>query len=277
MNRVTFAMVCLVSCLTGPLGAQTDARLIGSRQLAREGLGDSARAVAGRILSATSPSANLYPEALYTVAMVAATVEVKRLHLQRLAVEFSQSEWADDARLELAQLAYAAQELEEAVKQIERLLSDYPMSPVRAQGALWGSRAAFDQGQFPLACQWAVFGMRDAGNDVELRNRLDFQRQRCEGMMRADIADAVALVAEPEAKAPPTTGWFVQVVALRVESAASDVAALLTRENIAAAVVRDGGFFKVRAGPYPTRADASQALPGIRRLAGGDPFVLRVN
>jgi cell division septation protein DedD len=96
-------------------------------------------------------------------------------------------------------------------------------------------------------------------------------------MMRADIADTVASVAEPEATAPPTTGWFVQVVALRDEGAASDVAALLTRAKMDAVVVRDAGFFKVRAGPYPTRAEASRALPGIRRLAGGDPFVLQVN
>ncbi len=277
MNRLVLVTASLVLGLTNPLGAQTDAKLIEARQLAREGLGDSARAIAGRILSATSPSANLYPEALYTVAMVAATVEEKRLHLQRLAVEFSQSGWADDARLELAQLAYAEQNLDEAIRQVERLLSDYPMSPVRARGALWGSRAAFDQGQFPLACQWAMLGIRAAGDDVELRNRLDFQRQRCEGMLRPDTSSAVPPAGDPVTTAPVTRGWFVQVVALRDQDAATDLAALLARAKIDAVVVSDAGFYKVRAGPYATRADAERALPGIRRLTGGDPFVLQVN
>lgn len=275
MNRMMLGAACLVLGGTGSLGAQTDARLVAAVQLAREGFGDSARAVAERVLSATAPDASLYPEALYTVALVASTVEDKRLRLQRLAIEFSQSSWADDARLELAQLAYAEQNLDETIRHIERLLSDYPTSPLRARGALWGSRAAFDQRQFPLACQWAVLGIRAAGEDIELRNRLDFQRQRCDGMIRADTSSEAPVASEPDTPSGP--GWYVQVVALRGEDAAGDVAALLTRAKLEAVVVPDAGFYKVRAGPYATRADAERALPGIRRLTGGDPFVLQVN
>ncbi len=102
MHRTVIALITL-SALAGSLQAQNDPRLTEAVRLAREGLGDSARAVAGRVLNATPPTSSLYPEALHTVAVVAATIEDKRLYLQRVAIEYSQSDWADDARLELTQ------------------------------------------------------------------------------------------------------------------------------------------------------------------------------
>ena len=273
-NRILSTLI-LLAAGSAPSFAQTDARLVDAVRLAREGFSDSARAVAGRLLQATPTTDALYSEALYTVALVAGSAEDKRLHLQRLAIEFSQSSWADDARLELAQLAYAERQLEEAVRHIERLLSDYPGSPLTATAALWGSRAALELHQLPLACQWAVHGMRAAGNEIELRNRLEFQRQRCEAMIRADSTTAAP--GGPQVPpADPGAGWYVQVAALRGEGAANDVAALLRRAEFDATVVRDAGFYKVRAGPFRSRSDAERELPAIRRVAGGNPFVVQV-
>lgn len=281
--RVLCWLVCLVT-LAPPLGAQTDPRLADAVRLAREGLGDSARAVAGRVLNATRPSDALYPEALFTVARVAATVDDKRLYLQRVAIEFSQSDWADDARLELAQLAYAERKFDETVRHVERLLADYPLSSNRGVGALWGSRAAYDLRQFPLACQWAAQGLQVVGTDVELRNQLDFQRQRCEGALEAARSGGGA--AAPATPAPPTRpgpvasaggpGWYVQVAAFREQPTADGVVQRLARAQFTALVVRDGGFFKVRAGPYPTRAAAQEAIAAVKRAVGGEPFVVQV-
>lgn len=260
--------------------AQEHPRLVEAVRLAREGQSDSARAVAGAVLNATATTAPLFPEALYTVALLASTVDEKRLHLQRVAIEYSQSAWADDARLELAQLAYAERKFDEAVRQVERLLADYPLSPVRAAGALWGSRAAFDQRNLPLACQWAMAGLGSVGTDVELRNQLDFQRQRCEATLASDSATARSgTPSSPPPPPPPPQAagpaWWVQVAAFRTESQATTVLRQLERARIEARVIRDAGFWKVRAGPYGTEADAQRALPAVRRISGGQPFLVR--
>jgi len=268
--RWVVGLILLAVLPTERAHAQRDARLVEAVRLARDGLGDSARAVAGHLLAATTPGDRLYPEALYTVAVVAATAEDKRLHLQRLAVEFSQSEWADDARLELAQLDYAARDLEGAVRQVDRLLSAYPQSPVRARAALWGARAAYELRNFPLACQWAALGLGETGDEVELRQQLDFQLQRCEGARQGDSAVA------PVPAEPATGTWFVQVAAFRTREQAERMAASLRDAGIASLVVPEDGFLKVRAGPYASREQATAALPAIRDRVGRGPFVVQV-
>lgn len=275
MRRTVLALIAL-SALASPVRAQTDPRLTEAVRLAREGLGDSARAVAGRVLNATAPTSALYPEALHTVALVAATVEDKRLYLQRVAIEYSQSDWADDARLELSQLAYAERKFEEAVRHAERLLTDYPLSPQRATGALWGSRAAFDLRQYPLACQWATIGFQATSEDVELRNQLDFQRQRCEAALRAQTAGPVTPNPPAATTRPGGPGWYLQVAAFQTRGAAEEAAGRLTRAKLTSLVVQDDGFFKVRAGPYPTRDAARDAIAAVKRAVGGEPFVVQV-
>lgn len=272
--RLVPSLIVLLA-LFQPLQAQNDPRLTEAVRLAREGLGDSARAVAGRVLNATPPAAALYPEALHTVAIVAATVADKRLYLQRVAIEYAQSDWADDARLELTQLAYAERSYDEAVRHAERLLSDYPISEHRASGALWGSRAAFDLRQYPLACQWAATGLQVAGTDVELRNQLDFQKQRCEAALSAASTAPANPTATPATR-PGGPGWYVQVAAFRARSTADEVVGRLTRANLTSLVVQDGGFYKVRTGPYPNRDAASGAVAAVRRAVGGEPFVVQV-
>ena len=67
--------------------AQTDPRLLAAVREAQEGRGDSARVAVDRLLAATPPSDTLYPQILYTQAMVAGTAGDMRRLLQRVAVE----------------------------------------------------------------------------------------------------------------------------------------------------------------------------------------------
>ena len=260
-----------------PLSAQTDPELQAAVRLAQEGQGDSARALAGRILAATTPGNPRYAEALYTVALVAATTDHRRLHLQRLAVEFSHSEWADDALLQLAQLDYAARNPAGTVENIQRLLGDYPMSPIRATAALWGARAAFDQRDGSLACQWADLGLAAVGTDIEIRNQLEYQRDRCRALVSSD-STAAARVAPPPAPPPPPppppTGWQVQVAAFKTTAETEGTVSRLKELEYPAQVVQEGAWFKVRAGPFPDRARAQQALTRIARSMGVQPFLV---
>ena len=167
---------------TMPAVAQTEPRLVRAVRLAQEGMGDSARAIVKLVADATSATDTLYPQVLYAGAVVAATPQEMRRDLQRVTAEYAASTWADRALLRLAQLDYAGNDRESAVRDLERLRLDSPASPVYGQAAFWAGRVYFELGRPPSACRWLAEGMGRVGNDVELKNQLLFYNQRCAGV-----------------------------------------------------------------------------------------------
>lgn len=186
--------LALALAASAPLSAQNDPRLVAALRLAQEGSGDSARALVQRILDATDRADTLYPEALYTRALIAKDPQDMRRDLQRVTVEYPLSSWADDALLRLAQLDFAAGNLQASARSLERLRLDYPSSPVYAEAAFWAGRAYFDLHNPAAACRWLSEGLARTGTDVELRNRLAYYEQRCAVLLadtgRADTARA---------------------------------------------------------------------------------------
>ena len=282
--------VFAVTCPLTGLSAQSDPRLAAAVRLAQEGQSDSARAVVGRLLASLTPADSLYPEAVYTMGFVAATEADRRLHLRRVVVDFSQSAWADDALLQLAQLDYAAGRTDATVRQIEQLLRDYPSTPIGATAAFWGARAAGDRREATAACRLADLGLAAVGGDVELRNQLEFQKQRCQGLAAMALTDSVeraradSLARAGPARgqgtsrppARPAAGFYVQVSAVRTQSAANTEIARIRRAGYAAVTVREAGLLKIRVGPYPGREDAAAAVIDLRTKLGARPFVVRV-
>ena len=168
-----------------PILAQTDPRLVEVIRHAQEGQGDSARIKVQRLLTATAPSDTLYPQIVYTQAMVANEAAEMRRQLQRVAVEYSSSSWADDALLRLVQLDYASANLDGAVRNLERIRLDYPDTQLLAQASYWAARTYFDQKKPELACRWIAQGMAASTGSVEVRNQLGYLNQRCGQFARA--------------------------------------------------------------------------------------------
>ena len=272
------------------LTAQSDPRLTAAVRLAQDGLSDSARAVVGRILGSLQPADSLYAEALYTMGFLAATEADRRLHLRRVVVDYAQSDWADDALLQLAQLDYAVGNTEATVRQIEILLRDYPATPVAGVAAFWGARAAGDRRDPGTACRMADAGLLAVGSDVELRNQLEFQKQRCQGLASTAIvdsierarSDSIARTAPPGRTSRPAVqpsrrpGFYVQVSAVRTQAAANTEIARIKRAGYTAVAVRESGLLKVRVGAFGTKAEADAAASEIRIRIGARPFVVRV-
>jgi hypothetical protein len=280
------------------LHAQTDPRLVAAVKLAHDGMSDSARSVVGRILASTAPTDSSYAEVLYTAGLLAATERDRRLAFRRVVVDYGQSPWADDALFNLAQLDYAAGSPEATVRQVEQLIRDYPESPLHAGAGLWGSRAANDRRDPATGCRLADIGLAAVGNDVELRNQLEFQRQRCRslGAMQAEAARAAAEDSATKARADsaakargqppsrraaeppgrPASGFFVQLSAVGTETAAKTEVARFQRAGFKPVVVRESGLYKIRVGPYAARNQATDALAQVRARFGGSPFVVHV-
>jgi cell division septation protein DedD len=288
-------------CLAGALAhrhteAQTDPRLVSAVRLAQDGMSDSARAVVARILASLQPTDSLYPEVVYTSGLLAATERARRLELRRVVVEYPQSAWADDALLQLAQLDYAAGNPGATAVQIDQLLRDYPESPLGATAAFWGARAASDRHDPATACRMVAVGLRAVGSDIELRNQLEFQKNRCEGLatMLADsartaVADSIAKAradsiarAKPGRPPPRRTGppahraaYYVQIAAVPTRAAAVGDSARTRRAGYSAVIMKEGAYLKIRV-PFATRAQAEAALPQVKAKLGGHPFLVRV-
>lgn len=288
--------------------AQTDPRLVNAVRAAQEGQGDSARAAVQHLLDTTPPTDTLYPQMLYTQAMVAGTAGDMRRQLQRVTVEYGASNWADDALLRLVQMDYATRNYESAARNLERLRLDFPSSPLRAQAAYWAGRTYFDANNPSAACRWLADGLAQAGNDVELQNQLNFLYQRCD--LRAD-SNAAAAAADSThrdssaitAAAPPTstdsapppspaapaaasapapvsagpgarTVYRVQIAAVATRKAADAAAKKARPLGLTLKTIEDKGLYKVRVGEYPTREAAQNAAASLKAKLGGSPFVV---
>lgn len=179
--------ISTLSALSVPAHAQTDSRLVEAIRQAQEGRGDSARTRVRLLLAATSPTDTLYPQIIYTQAMVASDANEMRRQLQRVAVEYSSSSWADDALLRLVQLDYASSNLEGAARNLERIRLDYPGSALLPQASYWAARTYFDQKSPEMACRWIADGLGQARGNVELENQLRYLDQRCSGF-RTEVA-----------------------------------------------------------------------------------------
>jgi cell division septation protein DedD len=206
--------VSALTTFSRPASSQSDPRLVEAIRDAQEGDSDSARTKVQRLLATTAPTDTLYPQIVYTQAMVASDAAEMRRQLQRVAVEYSSSSWADDALLRLVQLDYASGNLDGAARNLERIRLDYPGSPLIPQAAYWAARTYFDQKKPDIACRWVADGLRNSSGNVELQNQLGYLNQRC-----AQFASAPQPARTDSQPAAPTTADSQPViVATRPES-----------------------------------------------------------
>jgi cell division septation protein DedD len=301
LRPFTVALVCVAG--TSQAAAQaplppTAPRFVEVTRLAQEGYGDSARAVIARLVKQIAPTDQAYPEALYTSAAVSATVADARLLYARIVVDHPQSRWADKSLLRLAQLDYGAGNSETAVLRVKRLFADYPESAVIPVASLFGARAAFERRDGALACDWLTRGLQQVGSDLELKNQLEYARQRCTPEEIARLAampkpDSTMRPTAPATTTPATTTptrptptpapgraaaspWRVQAAAISDAAAIRRTTQLL--EDAGYTVYRvagPNGLTKLQAGPFATREAAAAAVAKVKGIVGGAPFVTR--
>lgn len=269
------------------LTAQENPVLRAAAALAAEGRGDSARRMVARELGRLTPGTDGFAEALYWRARLAVSGDSAERDLRRVAIEYSNSPWADEALLQLSQLALAAANPAGALQLAQRLRSDYPGSELRPRAALWAARASFDVGETRSACAWLDTAAAEAGGDVEFLNQVSFYRARCAAVAPASAArrpaPAETVAPTPPAPAAPAAPgrlgapqqWLVQAAAVRTDEEAQRLRQRLERAGFAARIERGAdGFRRVRVGPFDSREAASGARLRLRRLLGGSPFIV---
>jgi SPOR domain len=259
------------------LAAQTDSRLVEALRLAQSGQVDSGRAMVRRMLNTLSPADSIYPQALLAAAKIAPDAATVATHLNRIALEYGSSPWADDALLLLTQLYFAQRDAPQTIQAAERLNRDYPDSPLRARAGFSAARAYFEMKNEARGCELIQQALGGAGDDVEFRNQVSFYAARCSAPSATTPAPAPPVdTASPTAPPAGTRTFAVQVLAVK---SATQVDDMLTRLKVMgfgdARVVRDtSGLFKVRVGRFATREEAQRVQQRLRTRVGGRPFVV---
>jgi DNA polymerase III subunit delta len=191
---------------TGSAMSPADTALQRAQALVAQGRTDAGRALVDSVLKMTPSGTMSYASALYARASLATNADSAEQDYRRLMVEYSSSPRASDALLRLAQLELARGDRAQAADHLARLTREQAPGQtgiVYARTELQVALAYFDLQDAAHACAALVTARSAApATDVELRNRIDYNTQRC---------PRAALVAAPPAAAagaatPPANG-----------------------------------------------------------------------
>ncbi|MEA2705555.1 MAG: hypothetical protein QOH22_343 [Gemmatimonadaceae bacterium] len=174
-----------VSCAAITAVAQTTTRptdpvFVRAQALVSDGNGIAGRALIDSVLAATQPSARLYPEALFWRATLASNAADAESDYKHLVVDYPLAPQAEDALLRLAQLELARGDRDGALAHLQRIPRDYPRSKSLARASYWTARVLFEKNDIPNACIANANALsRAAVDEIELRNQIQYQGQRC--------------------------------------------------------------------------------------------------
>lgn len=191
---------CLAGALTFCVGttvtAQSTARsaeiaFIRAQELASDGNTAAGRALIDSIIKTTAPASPIYPQALFWRATLATSAAEAESDYRHIVVDYPLAPHAEDALLRLAQLELARGDKDDALIHLQRIPRDYPRSKSLARANYWTARVLFEKNDIPGACAANAQALaQTTDGEVELRNQVEYQGQRCTSYAAAQRAAA---------------------------------------------------------------------------------------
>lgn len=252
------------------LAAQTSARSIDpvftrAQMLVSDGNGAAGRALIDSMIAATPSSAPLYPQALFWRASLAANAADAESDYRHIVVDYPLAPQAEDALLRLAQLELARGDRDGALVHLRRIQRDYPHSKSLGRASYWTARVLFEKNDIPAACAANASALAQSDpTEVELRNQIQYQGQRCPAIATA----SAPTTAEPAAPASVATAVSTAVTATAAPAKPADQSAQRpppSEANDAKPSIVDPA--KIPEAEKP-RADITPARPASTPLAG---------
>jgi len=201
MLRRAFVFSALIFSVTAAAQGQTTARaaeaaFARAQEMASDGNSAGGRALIDSIVRATPPASPVYPQALYWRATLATNAADAESDYRHIVVDYPLAPQAEDALLRLAQLELARGDRDDALIHLQRIPRDYPRSKSIARASYWIARVLFEKNDIPGACAANATALaQTAEGEVELRNQIQYQSQRC-----------AAFAASQRAAASPSAG-----------------------------------------------------------------------
>jgi cell division septation protein DedD len=205
-NGLLVAAVSLLCATTS--GAQTtDSALFAkAQQMVGTGEGAAGRALIDSVLGVVPAGSARYAEALYWRAALAGSPADAERSYRQIVVDYPMSPHVDDALLRMGQLELARGDREAALQHFQRLTAEHGDSPLRAKASYYAARAYLEKNDLKHACITNADALAHARpSDVELRNQIDFQNQRCTGVATTTPAPAQSASAAGETSVPEST------------------------------------------------------------------------
>ena len=203
MFRWKAFVVVLAIFLGSRLSAQTTARptdpvFVRAQALVSDGNGVAGRALIDSMIAATPPAAPLYPQALFWRASLAASAADAESDYKHIVVDYPLTPQAPDALLRLAQLELARGDRDAALSHLQRIPRDYPHSKSLARANYWIARVFFEKNDLVKGCAANASALAQLDStEVELRNQVQYQGQRC------PLPGASAIAPQSAQSAPP--------------------------------------------------------------------------
>jgi cell division protein FtsN len=185
MLRRIFLSCALIFCAVSRADAQSAARsaemaFTRAQELASDGNSAAGRALVDSVIKATSPTSPIYPQALFWRATLATNAADAESDYRHIVVDYPLAPQAEDALLRLAQLELARGDREDALVHLQRISRDYPRSKSLARASYWTARVLFEKNDIAGACAANANAMsQTAESEIELRNQIQYQSQRC--------------------------------------------------------------------------------------------------
>lgn len=303
MKLYFLAAVLLIGVGADASAQGSDAVYARAQALVSEGQGAQGRAIADSMYRLSAPGSGERAEALYWRGNLAATAADAERDYRAIVVDHATSPRVEDALLRLAQLELARGDRDASLRHLQRLAAEFPNSRHGARTSYWTARVLFDRSDVPAACAANADALaRVVAADIELKNQIEYQQQRCRGVAVAgtpagpagpagtttaplrvvppprDVRPSIpldTLVAPPPpppAQASRAPSYSVQVAATNTRAGAQTIVNRMTARGYQARIDGTSAPFRVRVGQYTTRAAANRALADMK-AKGQDGFV----
>ncbi len=230
-----------VSPAAGAQSAKDSTLYLQAQQMVANGEAAAGRKLADSVAAAAPAGTAAYAEGLYWQATLASNARDSEHDYREIIVDYPQSGRVPDALLRLGQLESARGENAAALQHFQRLVLEHPLSPLHAEASYWVAKMYFDSNDAAHACVANADANKSVkASNVELKNRIDFQQQRCRGVTLAANAAptaATAPVTVPVDKAPaaaPKVAEAPRTIAKSNEAEHRDTSARRTPEKRAA-------------------------------------------
>jgi septal ring-binding cell division protein DamX len=182
--------------------ASDSARYKEAQQMVANGDAAGGRRLADSVANAAPAGSVAFAEGLFWRATLAASAKDSEHEYRQIIVDYPLSGRVPDALLRIGQLESARGENAAALQHFQRLVLEHPESPLHAEASYWVARMYFDTNDASHACVANADALTNVrSSNIELKNKIDFQQQRCRGVTLA-TNNASVPVQVPVDKAP---------------------------------------------------------------------------
>jgi cell division septation protein DedD len=211
------------------------------------------------VASAAPAGSAAFAEGLYWRGTLAANARDSEHAYRQIIVDYPLSGRVPDALLRIGQIESSRGENAAALQHFQRLVLEHPQSPLRPEASYWVAQMYFAGNDAPRACAASTDALSSVpSSNIELRNRIDFQQQRCRGVAIArDVATA--------SKAPAVAANSTATGSAATGSAATGSTETSPETRSPVAGARTGGSGVVSR--PPTREEVARVLESARKPA----------